>query len=239
MVVVNKLHVHVTDWFYCRIMFPTSLIDKLKWSCVLILQIIFDVIKISRLSRDMIPQLGLYMPISSQNNLGEVTNANYMGVTSCYQRLIGGNKCQGVESGAGFGPYMWASPSLIRVFTVRMKKAWVLSYPLSAQRRLWSDWADAQADLNLRWAHTHFVGFVMSRLRWRCNNTVPSFPVFRCPQGLSKPHSCPFLDGIFPSLLLSSSPSCSFHCPLHNRLRHASGSWDVAIPSEFPFLYHG
>ena len=23
--------------------------------------------------------------------------------------------------------------------------------------------ADAQADLSLRWAHTHFVGFVMSR----------------------------------------------------------------------------
>ena len=54
--------------------------------------------------------------------------------------------------------------SLIRVFAVRMKKAWVLSYPLSAQRRLWSDWADAQADLSLRWAHSHFVGFVMSRL---------------------------------------------------------------------------
>ena len=29
------------------------------------------------------------------------------------------------------------------VFAVRMKKIWVLSYPLSAQRRLWSDWADA------------------------------------------------------------------------------------------------
>ena len=55
-------------------------------------------------------------------------------------------------------------PSLIRVFAVRMKKAWVLSYPMSAQRRLWSDWTDAQADLSLRWAHTHFVGFVMSRL---------------------------------------------------------------------------
>ena len=26
-------------------------------------------------------------------------------------------------------------PSLIRVFTVRMKKAWVLIYPLSARRR--------------------------------------------------------------------------------------------------------
>ena len=50
------------------------------------------------------------------------------------------------------------------VFAVRMKKAWVLSYPLSAQQRLWSDWADAQADLSLRWAHSHFVGFVMSRL---------------------------------------------------------------------------
>ena len=53
-------------------------------------------------------------------------------------------------------------PSLIRVFIVRMKKAWVLSYPLSAQWRLWSDWAKAQADLSLHWAHTHFVDFVMS-----------------------------------------------------------------------------
>ena len=55
-------------------------------------------------------------------------------------------------------------PSLIRVFAVRMKKAWVLSYPLSAQRRLLSDWVDAQADLSLCWAHSHFVGFVMRRL---------------------------------------------------------------------------
>ena len=55
-------------------------------------------------------------------------------------------------------------PSLIRVFAVRMKKHWALSYPLSTQRRLQSDWADAQADLSLRWAHTHFLGFVMSWL---------------------------------------------------------------------------
>ena len=51
-------------------------------------------------------------------------------------------------------------PSLIRGFAVSRKKAWVLSYALSAQQRLWlawawSDWADAQADLSLRWAHTH------------------------------------------------------------------------------------
>ena len=50
------------------------------------------------------------------------------------------------------------SPSLIRVFAVQ-----VLSYPLSAHQRHWSYWADAQADLSLRWAHRHFVGFVM---RW-------------------------------------------------------------------------
>ena len=31
-------------------------------------------------------------------------------------------------------------PNLITVFTVRMKKAWVLNYPLSAQLRLWSGW---------------------------------------------------------------------------------------------------
>ena len=29
----------------------------------------------------------------------------------------------------------------------------------------WSDWGDAHADLSLRWAHSHFVGFVMRRLR--------------------------------------------------------------------------
>ena len=60
-------------------------------------------------------------------------------------------------------------PSLIRAFAVRMVKPWVLSYPLSAQRRLWADWADAQADLSLRWAHSHFVGFVMSLLKLFCS----------------------------------------------------------------------
>ena len=53
-------------------------------------------------------------------------------------------------------------PRLIRVLAVHMKKPWVLSYPLSAQRRLWSNWANVQADLSLRWAHSRFVGFVMS-----------------------------------------------------------------------------
>ena len=41
-------------------------------------------------------------------------------------------------------------PSLIRIFAVCIKKAWVLSYLLS-------DWADAEADL--RWAHMPFCRF--------------------------------------------------------------------------------
>ena len=45
--------------------------------------------------------------------------------------------------------------------------AWI-SYPLRAQWWLQSDWADAQADQSLRWAHSHFVGFVMRRL-WITN----------------------------------------------------------------------
>ena len=38
-------------------------------------------------------------------------------------------------------------PSLISVFAVRMKKAWILSYPLSTQQRLWWDWADLRFSL--------------------------------------------------------------------------------------------
>ena len=70
-------------------------------------------------------------------------------------------------------------PSLIRVFADGKKKAWVLSYPLSAQRKLWSDWAYAQADLSLRWAHSHFIGFVMSRLKYAfaCSDINPSLQV--------------------------------------------------------------
>ena len=36
-----------------------------------------------------------------------------------------------------------------------------------AQSKAWSDWVDAHVDLSLRWAHTHFVGFVMLWLIFR------------------------------------------------------------------------
>ena len=61
-------------------------------------------------------------------------------------------------------------PSLIRVFAVGMKKLWVLSYPLSALPRLRSGWADAQADLSLRWANRS--------LHWFCRAVAQLFYVF-------------------------------------------------------------
>ena len=67
-----------------------------------------------------------------------------------------------------------------------MKKAWVLSYPLRGQQRLWSDWVDAQADLSLRWAHTHFVvlswgGSIMFKPMLLFHKTAAVCP-FRTPQ---------------------------------------------------------
>ena len=53
----------------------------------------------------------------------------------------------------------WPVRPVWSVFAVRMKNDWVFSYPLSAQRRLWSDWADAQAGLSLRCAHMPFCWF--------------------------------------------------------------------------------
>ena len=50
-------------------------------------------------------------------------------------------------------------PSLIRVFAGRLMGSQGLTLSSSGQRRLWSDWADAQADLGLRWANMSFCWF--------------------------------------------------------------------------------
>ena len=69
------------------------------------------------------------------------------------------------------------SPSLIRVFAVRMKKAWVCSYPFSALWRLWSDWADAQAHLSLCWAHRSFCWFCCEAAHiWFWRAQMSAFP---------------------------------------------------------------
>ena len=112
-------------------------------------------------------------------------------------------------------------PSLIRVFAVRMKKAWVLSYQLSAERRLWS----AQADLSLCWAHTHFVGFVMSfSFVVLCGGTFnattspqaiisPNYPYpagqnLRCRWTIDAPENQQ-LEIVVTAINLQQSPGCS------------------------------
>ena len=50
-------------------------------------------------------------------------------------------------------------PSLIRVFAVRMKKSWVLSYPLSTQWRL------IRLGGCPGWSEASFFGFVVLRLK--------------------------------------------------------------------------
>ena len=55
-------------------------------------------------------------------------------------------------------------PSLIRVFAVSSLVAKDPSF-LHADSEDWWDWADAQANLSLRWMHSHLVGFVLSWLK--------------------------------------------------------------------------
>ena len=82
-------------------------------------------------------------------------------------------------------------PSLIRVFAVRMNKTWMLSYLLSAQRRLWSGWAHAQVDLSRCWAHMsfcwywHAAAYIYSSnghflsFKWSCFALTLTTTVFR------------------------------------------------------------
>ena len=62
--------------------------------------------------------------------------------------------------------------NLIPVITDRMKKLWVLIAILSAQRRLWSDWIDAQSDLCLRCMHRSFCLFCHASAQMVLMNTA-------------------------------------------------------------------
>ena len=60
----------------------------------------------------------------------------------------------------------WHPPSLIRVFAVPKKKAYL---PTESTAKTLISLGDAKADLSLRWGHSHFVGFVMRRLKSKHN----------------------------------------------------------------------
>ena len=60
----------------------------------------------------------------------------------------------------------WGIHSVWPVFAVCSMGCQGLNASSCGHRRLWSDWADAQTDLSLCWAHSHFVGFVVRRLNY-------------------------------------------------------------------------
>ena len=70
------------------------------------------------------------------------------------------------------------SLSIRPVWSVFACAQWVAKDPsfLHADSEDWSDWADAQADLSLCWAHSHFVGFVMRRLNCSWNDFYSHSP---------------------------------------------------------------
>ena len=58
-------------------------------------------------------------------------------------------------------------PSLIWVFAVRMKQPWVLSYPLSAQQRLWRGGCPSWSESLL--VHMSFCWFCRVQTQWFLN----------------------------------------------------------------------
>ena len=76
-------------------------------------------------------------------------------------------------------------PSLIRVFTVRSMGSLGPQLSSYGQRKLWLDWADAQADLSLRWAHMPFFWlchkaaqllYTTSKAHWKEQRTCSLHP---------------------------------------------------------------
>ena len=124
-------------------------------------------------------------------------------------------------------------PSLIRVFAVPMKKAWILSYPLSAQRRLWSDWVDAQAELSLCWAHMPLCWFFTRWLMWGWQIYVFHSPFQRLIHYVCQV-SIMHLSMFSPRVGLVGIPwglDCqNCHCPreFDRRLWHRGGTLDVS-----------
>ena len=92
-------------------------------------------------------------------------------------------------------------PSLIRVFAIRMKKALVLSYPMSAQRSLWSNWACPGWSESLLGAHSfcwfcHVVVQILNAGR-NCCLVIVIRHKFIVPSSQLQYYSSFFLQGIF------------------------------------------
>ena len=71
-------------------------------------------------------------------------------------------------------------PSLIRVSAVRSMGSWGPNFASGGQRWLWSDWADVQADLSLRWAHRSFCWFCHAVAQFSYWNHFRNHCVWHC-----------------------------------------------------------
>ena len=119
----------ICKWFFTKVTYFLAFTQELKKHCKYYLRKYICPCKLSSLSMFSMPN-----HICCKSNKWAATWQNQQ------------SECAPSEDSDQPGH----SPSQISVFAVRMKKHWVLSYPLSAQRRLWSVLADAQADLSLR-----------------------------------------------------------------------------------------
>ena len=78
-------------------------------------------------------------------------------------------------------------PSLIRVFTVRSMGSLGPNFASGGQSWLWSDWADAQADLSLRWAHKSANNVLcLLTFAWRWSRITMTLSAGVPPPGCSK-----------------------------------------------------
>ena len=66
--------------------------------------------------------------------------------------------------------------NLIRVFTLCFMGSWGLKDSSYRQWRLWSNWADAKADLSLRWVHRPFCWFCRALTHTKLTTRLLLYP---------------------------------------------------------------
>ena len=117
--------------------------------------------------------------------------------------------------------------SLIRVFAVRSMGSWGPKLSSCGQRRFWSDWVDAEADLSLRWAHPYFVGFVMPRLNYQ----ILFWLIHRITVNVGKLHHA---QDILNDLYLLAFVCLRFYVPVNNTtVMSRLCFWTVGLLSNF------
>ena len=65
------------------------------------------------------------------------------------------------------------------------------------------------------------------------------FSVFHCPLGFGELQVCPFLDVVFPPLLLSALSSSPFHCASQDGFCQTWWTGNMSISLQFTYLYDG